>query len=105
MDRYDFVLIEYFLTDLIGHAQDMQNAQIILKSLEAFIESVLSSIPLKETTLTLVSDHGNFEDLSTKSHTRNPTLFMTWGKCAEELNKRCKTIQDPYHVILEIADR
>ncbi len=98
----DFVLFEFFLTDFIGHAQDMNRAKSELNKLEEFLISFLSEMNLLETTVLLISDHGNFEDLSTKSHTLNPAIFLTWGKYAKRLYDNCTSIQHPYHEILDI---
>ncbi len=98
----DFVLFEFFLTDFIGHAQDMNRAQSELNKLEEFLISFLSEVNLSETTVLLISDHGNLEDLSTKSHTLNPAIFLTWGQHSKRFHENCVSIQDPYHEILAI---
>ncbi|MDX1740430.1 MAG: peptidase, partial [Rhodothermales bacterium] len=36
------------------------------------------------TTLLLTSDHGNLEDLSVKTHTRNPVPFVALGPAAHD---------------------
>lgn len=102
---YDFILYEFFLTDFIGHAQDMNRSQMIVERIENFLESLLSSVDLLQTTVLIISDHGNFEDLSTRSHTKNPSLFMTWGRYASALVERCNTIYEPYHAILELMSK
>ena len=40
----------------------------------------------------LTSDHGNIEDLSTRSHTRNPVPLMAWGPGATDVLRRCRDI-------------
>lgn len=98
----DFLLFEFFLTDLAGHAQDMNRACHELRKVEEFLETILLSITLEQTTMLIISDHGNFEDLSTRSHTRNPALFMAWGEEAPLFIEKCLTPCDPYHIILEL---
>ena len=105
IQRTDFLMFEFFLTDLVGHAQDMNRAKRELQKLEDFLESALSNIDLTQCTFIIISDHGNFEDLSIRSHTKNPALFTVWGQHAGTFFERCNSIQDPYHVILEIAKR
>lgn len=100
--RMDFVMFEFFLTDFVGHAQDMDRGKKEVQKLEEFLESALSKIDLLQSTFILISDHGNFEDLSTRSHTKNPALFMVWGQHARHFYEKCHSIQDPYHVILEL---
>jgi hypothetical protein len=72
-------LFEYFLTDKAGHSRDMDRAGAVLKSLNAFLEGILQHIDRSRHTLIVTSDHGNLEDLSTKSHTRNPVPFFAVG--------------------------
>jgi len=78
--NYDFFLYEYFRTDRAGHKQDLTKATDLLIQLERFIITVLKQIDLTETLLIITSDHGNIEDISVKTHTKNPVPFMVWGK-------------------------
>ena len=55
----------------------------------------------KNTSLIICSDHGNLEDISVKSHTRNPALTITAGKNAEQLSKKIKKL---YHIKKEILE-
>jgi len=77
---YDFCLYEYFQTDRAGHAQDMQLATHLLRSLEQFLAAALARVDLAETLVVLTSDHGNIEDLSVKGHTRNLAMTLVWGR-------------------------
>ena len=77
--EHRFTLYEYFITDKIGHAQDMNAARIILAQLAEFIRSLLSRLDLSRTTVILTSDHGNIEDLSTRNHTLNAVPTIVWG--------------------------
>lgn len=99
----DFVLFEFFQTDLVGHAQDMGWAKKITSKIDCFLETVLTKLDLSKNTLILISDHGNFEDLSTHSHTLNPALFMVWGQHAETIINRAQSIMDLYSCIIKIA--
>jgi hypothetical protein len=77
-----FVLHEYFLTDKAGHSQDPARAAEVLGSLDRFLGALLDALP-DEVLLVLSSDHGNLEDLSTKSHTRNPVPLIALGRGAD----------------------
>ena len=83
--NYDFLLYEYFKTDRAGHKQDLSKAADLLIQLEQFILTVLKQIDLKETLLIVTSDHGNIEDISVKTHTKNPVPLMVWGKRKQEM--------------------
>ncbi|MBN1153569.1 alkaline phosphatase family protein [candidate division KSB1 bacterium] len=79
LDSHQFVLYEYFKTDRAGHRQHAKEAATLLRELEEFLLSLLEAIDLGRHTVILTSDHGNIEDLSIKTHTRNPVPFMVWG--------------------------
>ena len=79
VESYDFLLYEYFLTDKAGHSREMEIAQEEIFKLGRFVNRFLESIDLQSTLVILTSDHGNIEDLSTKSHTRNPAMTLLWG--------------------------
>jgi len=90
----DFCLFEYFLTDLIGHGQDMEWAGTEIDKLNRFLHTVLSHLDLREHLVLLTSDHGNFEDLSVVTHTRNFVPTMLWGKGSKELSHEINRIED-----------
>jgi 2,3-bisphosphoglycerate-independent phosphoglycerate mutase len=77
--RSDFSLFEYFETDRAGHAQDRGRAMQCLEDLERALETVLDRVDLSAVTVMVVSDHGNLEDMTVSTHTRNPALFAAWG--------------------------
>jgi 2,3-bisphosphoglycerate-independent phosphoglycerate mutase len=88
--EYDFLLYEYFLSDRAGHARDRAGAEAELRKLDAFLAAALAGLGLAgptdggDGTLFLIcSDHGNLEDLSVASHTRNPVPLLAWGTGAE----------------------
>ncbi|MFQ5576012.1 MAG: peptidase [Anaerolineae bacterium] len=69
---------ELWYTDVIGHKQDMNRAGEVLALLDDFLAGIGHSMDAG-TLLLLISDHGNFEDLSTKQHTPNPALCLAVG--------------------------
>ena len=89
-----FTLYEYFITDKIGHAQDIEGARRVLQNLARMIRRVLESIDLKVTTMILTSDHGNIEDLSTRSHTLNPVPTLVWGADNQRIADRIVSLTD-----------
>ena len=81
--KYSFTIFEYFQTDRAGHKQDWQYAHRIIKTLDEFIGTVYTLLPT-DTLLMITSDHGNFEDLSVKTHTVNKVPLIALGQRAQE---------------------
>jgi len=89
-----FTLYEYFITDKIGHAQNMEAARVTLRSLALMIRTLLSKIDLSETSVILTSDHGNIEDLSSRNHTLNLVPTIVWGLRRQEIASQIKSLAD-----------
>jgi len=89
-----FTLYEYFITDKVGHAQDMPMARSVLTSLALFIRELLIRLDLGQTTVILTSDHGNIEDLSSRNHTLHAVPTIVWGAQRERIATRIKTLAD-----------
>lgn len=71
MSEHDLVFYEHFLTDIAGHSQEMARAVAVLERLDGFLGGLLAHLE-PDVLLVMISDHGNIEDLSVKTHTRNP---------------------------------
>lgn len=82
---YDFLLYEYYLTDKAGHSQSHENAKRVLILLDEFLDYIIHH-KKPEDILLMTSDHGNLEDLSTKSHTRNKVPLVVLGEGAEQFS-------------------
>lgn len=95
-EQNDFTAYEYFLTDHIGHGRyegDPENfIKKILQTIDEFFITVINEMDKKKITLIICSDHGNFEDLSVKTHTLNPALIITAGKYSKILSEAIKDI-------------
>ncbi|MDZ7805940.1 MAG: alkaline phosphatase family protein [Gracilimonas sp.] len=76
--EYDLLLYEYYLTDKAGHSQKNEDAQRVLKPLDEFLLHIINNMKSSDT-LVITSDHGNLEDLSTKTHTRNKVPLFVLG--------------------------
>jgi hypothetical protein len=96
-----FTLYEYFITDKVGHNQDMQAAKVVLRNLAAFVRGVLTGIDLSRTSVILTSDHGNIEDLSSRNHTLNQVPTIVWGLDRERIASRIKSLADITPAIVE----
>ena len=87
-----FTVYEYFLTDHIGHRRYDGETSKTINILDEFLYSIITEMSEKNMSLIVCSDHGNFEDLSIKTHTLNPSLTITAGKYAEVLFNEIKDI-------------
>jgi hypothetical protein len=91
MEIYDLVMFEYYLTDKAGHGMERERADRVLSIVDRFLLYVMNNIK-KEDTLVVCSDHGNLEDLSIKTHTRNSVPLFVKGKT--EYFKNAESILD-----------
>lgn len=101
-ERHDFTLFEFFLTDLVGHRGHGEHARQLLEHLDAFIRTLLDTLDLGQTALLVASDHGNFEDLSTPSHTRNPVPTILYGPMARQQAETIHSLVDIMPVMRSI---
>lgn len=97
-----FALYEYFITDKIGHAQDMDAARSVIRNLAAMIRCLLEKLDLDQTTVILTSDHGNIEDLSTRNHTLNAVPTIVWGAHRNRVANRVHSLADITPAILDV---
>ncbi len=93
-DEYDLVLFEYVKTDLAGHMQDMEWAESVVDEVMRFLLRIVERKNPTRDTLLIASDHGNSEDLSTKSHTTNPVPAVAVGPHAHRILDGCTSITD-----------
>jgi 2,3-bisphosphoglycerate-independent phosphoglycerate mutase len=84
---HDFVLFEYWKTDHAGHSQNMNEAVYVLEVFDSMLLGVIEELDTRSTLLIITSDHGNIEDLSTKSHTRNPVPVILFGHRHQEVSR------------------
>lgn len=80
--EHDLTLWETFMTDLAGHRRRDWTAELALGRLDGLLAGLVESAP-DDLTLLLVSDHGNLEESSHRSHTRNPVPLLAIGPDAE----------------------
>lgn len=80
---YDLSLYEYFFTDRVGHDRSMAAASRILRHIDSFLEGIFEEIDPETQTVVISSDHGNFEDMSHYTHTKNPVGTILYGKQAD----------------------
>ncbi|MBU8898206.1 metalloenzyme [Corallococcus sp. H22C18031201] len=74
----DFTFFEHYLADEAGHARDMAAALAALDTFDAFARALVATRP-DDARVLVCSDHGNVEDLSTRSHTIHPVPVLYFG--------------------------
>ncbi len=92
IEDHDLTVFDYWITDHAGHAQEMAKAVTSLERLDSFIGGVLEGTDLRSTLILAISDHGNIEDLGTKTHTRNPVPCIALGHGRERCADRIRTL-------------
>lgn len=103
-DTYDLILFEYFLSDRAGHQQNMDRALKILDRLDNFLGELMEQMGDQDT-LVICSDHGNMEDLSVRTHTRNPVPMGVYGVGHDTITKAPKSLTDLPGLILQLGGR
>ena len=98
---FDLVLYEYFETDRAGHDKNLKKAIAEIQKLETLILGIIERIVINDTILVVVSDHGNIEDLRTKSHTRNPAFCAIWNNGDTQTISSLKSITDVFGYIMQ----
>jgi hypothetical protein len=81
----DFAFFEYWISDYVGHHQDMPQALEMLANFDRVLEGLLDAWDPETGLILLTSDHGNLEDLSTRRHTSNQVPGLIIG--APELRR------------------
>lgn len=99
--RHDFTMFEYFLTDKAGHEQDKTFAEGALRTFDEFLGGITED-GMKDLTVLISSDHGNVEDLSTKTHTLNSSLTAVAGEYASFFKGKLDSIADVTPAIVEL---
>jgi len=91
--RNDFTLFEYFYTDYMGHGREYLPMEEFMSVFDQFVSGIIENLP-DEIEFLMVSDHGNFEDISVKSHTLNPVMAVYKGERSDEAINNIKNLTD-----------
>ncbi len=102
---FDFTLFEYFFSDKAGHFQKMKTAVDVLERMDSFLSGTLESFKHDGDILIFISDHGNLEDLSTKSHTRNPVPLIVVGNKRKYFSDNIKKLTDVTPTIVSFLSK
>ncbi|MBN1196970.1 MAG: alkaline phosphatase family protein [Candidatus Aminicenantes bacterium] len=98
----DFLLFEYFQTDLFAHRKTFQECVDLVIRLDKLVGRLLEQMDPQRDTLILTSDHGNLEDCSLRTHTLNPVPLLAWGKNADDFRPRIRNLGDVTPVIRKL---
>ena len=77
--QHNFSFFEFWISDYIGHYQDMDGALTMLDTFDQVLAGLLDGWDPSSGLIFLTSDHGNMEDLSTKRHTTNHVPGLVIG--------------------------
>jgi hypothetical protein len=99
---FHFTLFEYFMTDIAGHTGDMEAAAERILTLDEFFKVLVQLLDYDNDCLVIVSDHGNIEDMSIKTHTYNkvPAIFL--GKAAKCIRTKIVSLTDIMSAVIDI---
>lgn len=98
---HDFLLYEFFQTDMHGHNADHQECEQLISRLDRLLGRLLSLLDPDEDTVLLTSDHGNLEDNTTRLHTHNPVPLLVWGAGSSQLRSAIDSITDVTPALLD----
>lgn len=91
---YRLTFFEYWYSDLVGHKMEREQSLRIVAELDHFLAGILDGSDLSHSLLLVVSDHGNFEDWTTKKHTTNPALTLLIGQGVARLAPQLHALTD-----------
>jgi len=82
--QYDFSLFSHWISDVIGHRGPLAEGVALVELFDGVLAGLLDAWDDAAATLVITSDHGNFEDLSTRKHTENlvPTVVVGAARAA-----------------------
>ena len=66
-----------------------------------FLYTIFTQFDEEKLSIILCSDHGNVEDLSVKTHTKNPSLLITAGPEAKKISESISDLSDIKTAIIE----
>lgn len=97
---HTLTFFEFWYSDVLGHKMRREKSLKILGMLDDFLAGILAAIDLQRTLLLVISDHGNFEDWTTRKHTANPALGILAGQGVDKLAPQLQTLADVKPMLL-----
>ena len=90
----DLLFFEHWLTDVLGHAQDLPAAVRNFQLIDGVLGGLLAAADLAHTLILIISDHGNVEDCSHGKHTENPALTLLLGDGRQAAAAHIRSLAD-----------
>lgn len=80
--EYTFAMHSHWMTDMVGHRGPLEQGIELLEMFDGVMAGILDTWDDDEGLVIVTSDHGNLEDVSSRSHTENnvPTLVIGSAK-------------------------
>ncbi len=100
--RYDLAFFDFWVSDFVGHHQDMSGSVRLLENFDAVFGGLLEAWDDEQGLILITSDHGNMEDLATRHHTLNaiPALVVGDTKLREQFCSDLRDLTDVTPAIL-----
>ena len=87
---------------MVGHTGNLEAGIKAIEVIDEQLGRVYREIENQKGFMIIVSDHGNIEDLSTKSHTRNPVPLILIGKNRQQLAARINKLEHTTPALVEL---
>jgi hypothetical protein len=98
--EHTLTFFEFWYSDYLGHKMDREGALSLLVRLDEFFAGIVETLDFRRSLLLVVSDHGNFEDWTTKKHTHNPAFSLLMGDKAVMLAGYLRSLIDVKPLVL-----
>ena len=102
--QHALTFFEFWYSDHLGHKMARKESVQVLAHLDSFVAGVCDRLDFSQSLLLVISDHGNFEDWTTKKHTRNPALGLLIGSQAAAMSDRMQSLTDVSSLILDYLE-
>lgn len=89
----DLSLFEIWTTDMAGHAQDTTWARLEVHKLDRFLAALFRATAPGDLVV-VTSDHGNLEDLGTRTHTHAKVPLLAYGAGADAFVQDARDLRD-----------
>ncbi len=99
---HTLTVFEYWLTDHAGHSRNMKFAVEVLEQLDEFLAGYFEQFDESQSLFLMISDHGNIEDLSLKSHTRNKVPCILAGREKGTVASQIRNLTDITPALIQL---